>query len=292
MKTFIAVANKESFTDGAKIIGISTKLASKYVAHLEAKLGTQLLHRTTRSVKLTETGCAYYKQCQPIIDQLDELEGVIQERQSELAGAIRITAPTAFGSKELVEALRPFQRRHPKVSIDLHLSDQRVAIVEDGFDIAIRFGALEDSTLVARKLKNMRVVVFTSPEYLEQNGEPLHPQALATHNCLIQKSAVDPFHWKFKDKQNKGEILTVGINGAFSANSPRAVAYMAAGGVGIGKGPIYVIEPFLETGALKVLFEDQETSDFALYAVYPPNRHLTARIRSLIDHLADYFSVD
>ncbi|MGH1541398.1 MAG: LysR family transcriptional regulator [Arenicella sp.] len=287
MKTFIAVAHQHSFTGAAKALGISTKLASKYVAQLENKLGVQLLHRTTRSVSLTETGMAYYKRCIPIIDQLDELEGIIQERQSKLAGPIRITASTGFGSNELVEALKPFQRDNSGVTIDLHLSDHLVSIVEDGFDLAIRFGKLNDSSLVARKLKDMRIVVFASPKYLERMGEPTQPEALVNHDCLVSKVSVDRLHWKF---MIDGKMVSIDVNGSFKANSPRAIAHMAAAGIGIGRGPMYAIEPFLKEGSLKILFEENEVTGFSLYAVYPPSRHLTARIRALIDHLANYFS--
>jgi DNA-binding transcriptional LysR family regulator len=286
MRTFVAVSRQNSFTAGAKMLGISTKLASKYIGQLEARTGAQLFHRTTRSVTLTATGHAYLERCIPLLEQFDELEDVVQERQSELAGPIRMTAPTAFGSTELVEAIRPFQHQHPQVSIDLHMSDQRVAIIEEGFDLAIRFGVLEDSTLIARKLMNMRIVVFASPLYLAQKGEPIHPSALSTHNCLLQTYSLDPNHWKFHiDKK----LALFSVNGSFKANSPRAVAQMAAGGLGIGMGPLYVVEPYLKDGSLTLLFEKNETKGTVLNAVYPPSRHLTARIRALIDHLAAYF---
>lgn len=287
MRAFVAVTGKKSFTQGAKLLGISTNLASKYVRQLEKHLGAQLLNRTTRSVTLTETGRAYYDRCLPLLDQIDELEGLVQSRQSELAGSIRITAPTAFGSRELVEAIRPFQLGHPKVSIDLMLSDQRLAIIEDGFDLAIRFGKLKDSTLIARKLMDMRIVIFASPNYLTKHGEPQHPNTLITHNCLLQMASVDPGHWSFSID---GKQETFRVNGSFHANSPRAVAYMAAGGLGIGRCPMYIVEPFIQSGELTLLFEDKEPTEFSLYAIYPSNRHLTARIRALIDHLVQTFS--
>jgi DNA-binding transcriptional LysR family regulator len=287
MRTFVAVSRQNSFTAGAKMLGVSTKLASKYIGQLEARIGAQLFHRTTRSVTLTETGQAYLERCIPLLEQFDELEDVVQERQSELAGPIRITAPTAFGSTELVDAIRPFQIQHAKVSIDLHLSDQRVAIIEEGFDLALRFGVLEDSSLIARKLMDMRIVVFASPLYLAQEGEPIHPNALLTHNCLLQKYSLDPSHWKF---HIDGKLKLFSVNGSFKANSPRAVAQMAAGGLGIGMGPIYVVEPYLKDGSLKLLFEKNETKGSVLNVIYPPSRHLTARIRALIDHLAAHFS--
>jgi DNA-binding transcriptional LysR family regulator len=282
MRIFVAVAGQKSFTAGAKQLGISTNLASKHVRQLEARLGAQLIHRTTRRVTLSDTGLAYFERCVFIIDQFDELEGLVQERQSELAGPIRITAPTGFGSRELVEAIRPFQITHPKVSINLHLSDQHVDILDEGFDLAIRFGPLQNSTLIARKLLTMRLVVFASPEYINTHGEPLHPSDLSTHNCLLQSSSADPEHWAFTVAGTEQKYR---VNGSFTANSPRAVAHMAVGGLGIGRCPLYTVEPFLKSGELVLLFDDKMVSVFNLYAVYPSARHLTARIRKLIDHL-------
>lgn len=284
MRTFAAVAARGSFTDGAKRLGISTKLASKYVRQLEERLGAQLLHRTTRSVTLTETGEAYYRRCLPLLDQFDELEGLVQTRQSELAGPIRITAPTGFGSTQLVRALRPFLADHPKVAVELHLSDHHVSLVDQGFDLAIRFGALKDSSLVARKLMDMRIVCCASPDYLQANGRPDEPAALADHNCLLPVSAGPSDQWEFRID---GQIRSVAVRGNFRANSPRAVAQMASDGLGIARMPLYTAEPFIESGRLSLLFEAQEAKVIGLHAVYPPGRHLTARVRAVIDHLAD-----
>ncbi|ABG39655.1 transcriptional regulator, LysR family [Paraglaciecola sp. T6c] len=287
MRTFIAVARQKSFTSGAKQLGISTKLASKYIGQLEKKHDALLFHRTTRSVTLTETGRAYFERCVPLLEQFDELEDVIQHRQSALSGTIRLTAPTAFGSTKLVDALAPFLKQHPDISVELSLSDQRVAIIDEGVDVAIRFGDLQDSTLIAKKLMNMRVVVFASPEYLAQKGAPSHPNALATHHCLLQKSQVDPLNWKFKEN---GLTFNVNVHGVFASNSPRAVTQMAAQGLGIGMGPIYVTEPYVKEGSLQILFEEFEANQLTLSAVYASNRHLPARIRALLDHLASMFS--
>ncbi|KIC17327.1 LysR family transcriptional regulator [Leisingera sp. ANG-Vp] len=286
MRSFAAVAAQSSFTGGARQLGISTKLASKYVARLEEQLGAQLLNRTTRKVTLTDTGRAYLERCLPLLDQFDELEDVVQLRQKELAGPVRITAPTGFGSRELVEALQPFQEAHPQVEIELVLSDRHLPILEEGVDLAVRFGALKDSTLVARKLCDMRLVVVASPDYLAAHGAPSDPEALATHNCLLQMTSPQPDIWTFEEGGKK----TVSVGGSFRANSPRAVAHMAAHGLGIARCPHYTARPFLADGRLQVLFEGQETGPITLYAVYPPSRHLTARIRTLIDHLASYFS--
>jgi len=283
MRVFAAVAAKASFTEGARQIGISTKLASKYVGQLEDRLNAQLFNRTTRSVTLTDTGRSYYERCLPLLEQFDELEGLVQQRQSELAGRIRITAPTGFGSAELIHVLKPFQTDHPKVSIELHLSDHHVSMVEEGYDLAIRFGALKDSNLVARKLTDMRIVCCASPTYLAEHGTPKEPAALSTHNCLLQTTGNTVDHWPFKGLD---DVYNVAVTGNFRANSPRAVAHMAADGLGVGRIPLYTARPFLESGRLHLLFEADEAVSLGLYAAYPQNRHLTARIRALIDFLA------
>jgi len=282
MRTFAAVAAHGSFTQGAKRLGISTKLASKYVKQLEERLGAQFFHRTTRSVTLTETGQAYYDRCLPMLDQFDELEGLVQERQSDLAGPIRITAPTGYGGTHLVRALKPFQAANPKVSIELHLSDHHVSIVEQGFDLAIRFGDLKDSTLIARKLMDMRIVCCASPDYFREFGRPAEPAALATHNCLLHLTTNNVADWDFRES---GTLRSVSVSGNFRANSPLAVAHMAADGLGIARVPLYTAQPFIDDQKLEILFAHQEAATRSLYAVYPPGRHLTARIRALIVHL-------
>ncbi|SDZ36219.1 transcriptional regulator, LysR family [Jannaschia faecimaris] len=286
MKTFAAVAAHKSFTEGAQQVGISTKLASKYVGQLEERLNAQLFNRTTRSVTLTDTGRSYYDRCLPLIEQFDELEGLVQQRQTELAGRIRITAPTGYGSSQLVHLLQPFQEAHPKVSIELHLSDHHVSLVEEGYDLALRFGVLKDSSLVARKLMDMRIICCASPDYLQKNGLPKEPAALSTHNCLLQSSASPTDHWEFN---GAGGVYTVPVSGNFRANSPLAVANMAAEGLGVGRVPLYTALPFLKDGRLQVIFETEEAKVVGLYAVYPPSRHLTGLIRAVIDHLAVQF---
>lgn len=287
MRTFVAVARQKSFTGGAKQLGISTKLASKYIGQLEKKHSALLFHRTTRSVMLTETGRAYFERCVPLLEQFDELDDVIQNRQASLSGTIRLTAPTAFGSTKLVDALEPFLQLHPNIRVELSLSDQLVAIIDEGVDVAVRFGQLQDSTLIAKKLMNMRIVLFASPLYLARHPMLSHPSELATHNCLLQKYQVDPENWKFKVD---GQLVAVNVHGAFSSNSPRAVAQMAAQGLGIGMGPQYVTEPYLKDGSLQLLFEDFEANELILNAVYASNRHLPARIRALLEHLATTLS--
>ncbi|WP_300013522.1 LysR family transcriptional regulator [uncultured Roseobacter sp.] len=286
MRSFLAVAQEGSFTAAGKRLGLSTKLVSKYVAQLEGRLSTQLFNRTTRSVALTDVGIAYLERCRPIVEQIDELDDLVQERQSALAGPIRLTAPTGFGSTNLTQALAPFMKAHPDVDIDLRLSDARVALVEEGFDLAVRIGVLRDSTLIARKLADMPLIVCASPAYLAANGHPGDPMALATHSCLIDENPADATAWWFRTGARDFVVKTAG---AFHANAPAAIANMAIAGLGIARCPQYAIARSLADGSLEQLFPEYETEIFGLYALYPPNRHLTARVRALIDHLASHF---
>ncbi|MEO9526269.1 LysR substrate-binding domain-containing protein [Roseibium sp.] len=287
MRAFVAVAREHSFTAAGRRLGLSTKLVSKYVQQLEGSLRTQLFNRTTRNVSLTDVGTAYLERCRPILEQIDELDSLVRERQGALAGPVRLTAPTGFGSTRLTEALIPFLRRHPEVELDMKLTDNRVALVEEGIDLAIRIGALRDSTLIARKLADMPLVLCASPDYLERNGRPATPQALATHACLVDNNQRERNVWRFNDAS--GEHV-VRLNGAVQTNSPGALARMAAGGLGIALAPLYAIEDALANDRLEKVLPDFTAATFGLYALYPPNRHLTRRLRALIDHLAGEFS--
>jgi len=285
MRAFQAVAQEGSFTAAARRLGISTKLASKYVQQLEARLETQLFNRTTRSVSLTDVGTAYLERCRPILEQVDELDALVQERQTALAGPIRITAPTGFGSTRLTEALLPFMKTHKDVTIDMKLSDNRVALVEEGFDLAIRIGMLRDSTLIVRKLSDMPLIICAAPAYLAKHGRPDGPEALVTHDCLIDQNQSDATTWRFHADRSD---VSIKVAGPLRANSPGAIAQMALGGLGIARCPRYVVEAALDDGRLEQLFPEFTTDAFGLYALYPPNRHLTARVRALIDHFAEH----
>ncbi|MBW4708216.1 LysR family transcriptional regulator [Roseobacter sp. YSTF-M11] len=287
MRAFAAVAQDKSFTAAAKRLGVSTKLVSKYVAQLENRLAVQLFNRTTRSVALTDSGQAYLERCKSLLEQFDELDALVQDRQTALSGPIRLTAPTGFGSTKLIPPLRDFMQTHPGVTLDLRLTDTRVALVEEGLDLAIRIGALPDSTLVARKLSDMPLVICASPDYLATHGTPDHPAALSTHSCLINDGRLAPETWPFF---KNGRSHAIHVSGGFHANAPAAIAEMAMGGLGVAMSPMYAVETALATGQLLRLFADYKTEDMGLYALYPPNRHLTSRVRALIDHLVGSYA--
>lgn len=286
MQAFVAVADEGSFTAAASKLGLSNRLVSKYVQALEARLEVQLLARTTRSVSLTDVGHAYLSRCRPLLEQVEDLDAAVQDRHAALSGPIRITAPTGFGSVRLPGALASFMAAHPNVEIDLRLTDTRVALVEEGIDLAVRIGKLQDSSLVARRLAAMPLIVCAALAYLERRGRPDHPSALATHDCLIDENQRDASAWRFGSGGNE---TTVRVSGPCRANSPAALAALALDGIGVARCPKYVVEAAVADGLLEELFADARTEDMGLYAVYPPNRHLTARVRALIDHLVGSF---
>ncbi|MGB0683351.1 MAG: LysR family transcriptional regulator [Magnetovibrionaceae bacterium] len=289
MRAFATVVEQGSFTAAAKRLGTSTKMVSKWVAKLEESLNAQLLLRTTRSVSLTELGTAYLERCRSLLDQMDELDELVHLRRSALAGPIRMTAPTGFGSTHLTRALVPFLQANPEVKLELNLTEKRVALVEEGYDLAVRIGSLTDSTLIARKLAPMPLIICASPAYLDRFGHPGHPKALSRHECLIGNYVLEPWTWRFSQD---GAEVAVKVAGNYSVNGPAAVARLAEGGLGIGRCPLYSVADALREGRLVALFPDFDLQETGVFAVYPPNRHLTARVRALIDHLSEAFGME
>lgn len=283
MRTFLAVAAEHSFTRAAQRLDLSTRQASVHVQHLEQRLGTRLFHRTTRRVALTEAGAALLPRCRRLLEDFDELLGEVQAQTQRLAGSIRISAPTGFGSLRLAPALPAFLAAHPEITLDLDLSDRRVSLIDDGYDLAIRLGMLQDSALVARRIADLRIVVCAAPDYLSRYGRPRHPSELVSHQCLINSGLVDAHHWRFNDA---GRPLDVAVHGRVHANAPSAVAQLAAQGLGLVQCPHYTVQDLLREGRLEVLLEDYERRDSGIYALFPANRHLPMRIRALVEFLA------
>lgn len=283
MRVFTAVAAEGSFTRGAERLGVSVQAASKQLKALENRLGVLLFDRNTRSVTLNETGRAYLERCSSLLDELDELESTVQSQHATLRGRIRMTAPTAFGARYLVPALCRFMEQHPDISVDLNLSDRRVALVEEGYDLGLRIGELTDSALVARKLAPMPVVVCASPDYLAKRGVPTTPEDLAGHRCVIDSNFRNERQWLFLVD---GERRRVAVDGPLTANAPEASRQYALAGLGVARCPMYVVNEDIVGGRLRVLLAEYEAFRFGVYAMYPHRQHLSARVRTLVDHLA------
>lgn len=283
MRAFALVAKNGSFTVAAQRMGRSARLVSKYVADLENALGVQLLNRTTRSVALTNAGATYLALCEPLLDGFDELEERVKNEQASLRGMIHISAPTGFGTLRLAPSLARFAAQHPNVELDLQFSDRRVSIVEEGVDLAIRIGPMRDSSLKMRQLGRMPLVVCAAPAYLERAGTPDHPRALATHECILDGNMTEPTVWRF---DIDGQEVAVQVNGRFRMSAPAGSARIAAAGAAIARCPAYTVADALKSGELVELFAEHRVSPYVVAALFPQNRHLTTRVRTLIDHLA------
>lgn len=288
LRAFLAVAQEGSFTGAARRLGLSVKLVSKRVAALETRLGAQLFARTTRSVSLTDAGRACRDRASPLVEQFDEFDDALRDRQGALAGTIRITAPTGFGSRRLPAALAPFLAAHPQVEAQLSLTNARVDLAAEGFDLAIRVGAPGDTSMIGRRLAAMPYIVCAAPSYLARAGAPSRPADLAGHDCLIDENAAEPAVWRFRPAAG-GEETAIRVAGRIRANAPAPLADFALAGLGVARSPAYVVAEAVAASRLTALLPAFATGDAALYALYPPNRHLPTRVRTLIDHLAAHF---
>lgn len=284
MRTFVTVVKAGSFTAAAKRLGMSKALASKYVVQLEQRLGVRLLNRSTRHLGTTEAGQAYFERCQRLLEEFDELEAALRDRQGSPQGRLVITAPQTFGEQYVTQAVAAFMQRYPRVAVDLCLTDRFVDLVEEGFDLGVRIGTLTDSSLVSRRLASIRMVVCATPDYLARHGAPTQPSELRAHACVID-SNVDAA-WPFRVD---GRRQSVDVAGRFRANSARAARDMVMAGAGIGLCPAYAVAEDIRAGRLRVLLEEYEALEHGLYLVYPHRQYLAAKVRAFNDFLSGYF---
>lgn len=287
MRTYAAVVAAGSFTGAAERLGISKALTSKYVGQLEEHLGVRLLNRTTRRLNVTEVGQAYYQRCRQLLDNMDELEAAVRQQQEAPQGRLLVAAPTTLGEMYLTRAVSDYLKEQPNVSVELVLADRFVNIVDEGFDLAVRIGKLADSSLIARRLAPARIVLCASPDYLNSAGAPAHPKELEVLQCVIDTNIQDPEQWPFKEQSRS---FRVKVNGRFRVNNALAVREMLLAGQGIGLCPFYVVEEDIRAGRLQVLLQEYEAIEYGIYAVYPHNRHLAAKVRTFVDYLADHFA--
>lgn len=287
MIAFVTVAETGSFADAASRLNLANSVISKRVKDLEGYLGTQLLQRTTRSLNLTEAGYAYMEHARKFLDDLAEVEENLRFRNENPVGDIKISAPLSFGNKFLGPAIASFLEKYPDVTVKLLVNDRTVDIAQEGFDLAIRIGPLEDSSLIARTLAQSRRVVVASPAYLARYGRPETPEDLTRHNCMSFSGLHDGKSWPFyKD----GREYWQRIGGRFMSDSGTLLCEAAVRGCGIAILPTFIVGPHIVNGALETLLEDVEGPPLAIQAVYPHRRYLSAKTRKLIDHLAGYFA--
>lgn len=286
MRAFVAVVDAESFTQAAASMQLSKALVSKYVGALESSLGVRLLNRTTRRMSVTDSGKAYYGRCISVLQDIDEIEAALRSEHSQPEGVLRINAPVSFSELTLMPMLSDFTQRYPDVTVKLELADRFVDIIEEGVDLAIRIGALPDSSLVVRKLTEMRMFLCASPAYLANAGVPLTLDSLQAHCCIFDSN------YQHKDKWILGrgeQQVSIPIRSQINVNSGRAVNELLLNDKGIGLLPSFVVEKDIEAGRLVRLMQDYEPEPTGVYALYPHRKHLSAKVRLFIDDLVNAF---
>ena len=280
LREFVAVVEQGGFTAAGRQLNVSTSFVSRQITRLEDRLDVRLLQRTTRKVHLTEMGQVYYERSREILDQLESLESEMADLQEKPKGLVRITAGGEYAERFVASIVAKFVKKYPEVSVDLEASMRVVDIIEEGFDIAIRMSALNDSSLIARKVEQRRMMVCANPSYFKEHGKPKTPEDLRTHNCLV----FPEMSWRFKYPDR---IQEVKVRGSWTSNNGRALVSAAREGIGIVRFSDYYFDEFLKTGELEVVLEDYEVDDAATWIIYPNRRHLPTRVRYLVEFLLE-----
>lgn len=275
---FVATAEAESFSQAARRLGLSTSGVSREVARLEERLQTRLLYRTTRRVSLTDAGRAFLARCRELIHDRDEALAAVGEEDGDVKGLLRMTCSSAYGERYVVPAVNAFALAHPKLSLHIELDDTVRDIVSEGFDLAIRFGRLTDSRLIAKRLASRTRRLCASPDYLTRAGTPMTIADLEGHAGVL--GAADT--WPFREGERE---IAFKPQGRFRCNSGQAVLDATLQGLGICQLPNFYVDPAIAERRLVPLLEDNTPADEGVWAVYPHLRLLPAKVRLLVEHL-------
>lgn len=288
IRAFVQVFDAGGFSSAARQHGRSKALLSKYVTDLEDYLGVRLMNRTTRKLSLTEAGEAYYREASQLIQQLDDLDASISDQTTAPRGLLRVSAPRNFGERTLAPAIFAFMIKHPEVTLDLRLEDRYVDLVDEGIDVALRISTLQDSSLIARKIADMHLVVAGSPDLLARHGVPRTAEALRSLPCIVDTNLQGQANWRFEEG---GKTVSVHVSGPVRVNSPLAAMEAAMVGLGFAALPSYLAEPAVAAGKLVPVLQSSIPDGQTLQAVYPHRRHLAGKVRALIDHLVAWFEI-
>jgi DNA-binding transcriptional LysR family regulator len=277
---FVAVAECSQFTAAAERLGVSSSHISRQIVRLEERLQTRLLYRSTRRVTLTEAGQTFLQHCQRLQDGREEALRAVGDLTSEPKGMLRMTCAVAYGERFIVPLVTRFMGLYPQLRVDIELSNRPLDLVHEGLDLAIRLGRLQDSRLVATRLAPRRMYLCASPSYLERYGRPHSLSELSRHNCLIGSSDL----WQL---EQNGREFSQRVQGNWRCNSGQAVLDAALQGVGLCQLPDYYVLEHLKSGALISLLEAHQPPNTAVWALYPQQRHLSPKVRKLVDYLKE-----
>lgn len=281
---FIAVVKAASFAGAAQALGITSSAVSKQIQNLEQDLQVKLLNRTTRNVSPTEEGAVYFERAARALEDLKEAEDQINELKSHPRGPLKVSLPQSLGIKYFGVAIAGFAAKYPEVTLDVSLDDRLVDIASEGFDLVVRIGSLKDTSLIARRLADCPLVLCASPDYLKARGTPQDPDDLARHNVLAFTGNRGPHEWRYTDAT--GHTGQVSLSGNFKADSGEILCRTALLGVGIVILPIFYVAEHLENRDLQIVLPGLVTAPKReIFAVFPPNRFQSTRLRLFVDHL-------
>jgi len=287
MEAFATVVDQGGFTDAARKMGISKSAVSKHVSSLEARLGARLLNRTTRRVSPTEIGLAYYDRALQVLNDAGEADAMVSSMQSDPAGLLRISVATDFGVNHLSPVLSDFLAEFPEITVNMVLNNRYVELISEGFDMAIRIGDLEDSTLRARKLAETTRRMIASPDYLEKYGAPQKIDDLNEHKLLHYSNEANGSVWKVTAPS--GEKRQIRTAGGLSVNDGQSLLNAAISGLGIAYLPNFLYGPAMRDGLVQDVIPDLPMETQGIYAVYPPGRFTQPKVRAFIDFLVGVF---
>ncbi|MEO8740387.1 MAG: LysR family transcriptional regulator [Casimicrobiaceae bacterium] len=288
ISAFARVVEAGSFVGAAARLDVSVSAVSRQVSDLEAHLDARLLNRTTRRLSLTESGRVFYERCVQLLADLDEAEQSAGAGTVTPRGTLRLTCGTTFGTRYLAPAIADFMVRYPEMRFDVDLSDRATDLVDEGFDAAVRIGAIGSQNLVGRKIGEMRLICCAAPSYLARRGEPQTPEDLAAHACMTYEYLPVKNVWPFRDRE--GRDRSVRVSGPVHANSGHFIATLAATGVGIVLEPDFIVGRDVRVGHLVPMLREFATPTSNISVVYPSRRHLSAKVRAFADFLAVRFA--
>jgi DNA-binding transcriptional LysR family regulator len=280
---FLAIVETGGQTAAARQLRRSLQAINRSLAALERSVGVQLIARTTRRSSPTEAGLAFYRRVKPALAEIDEARLEAANRQAEPSGLLRIGAPTLFAPAYVVPAVCAFMTRYPRVEVELKVSDRKVDLLQEELDLAVRIRDLPDSELKARRIGELRMVVYGASSYFARHGRPKHPDELARHDCVLRTVDPDAEHWPFRVA---GRRRNVRVRGRFRTDSGAATHAAVAGGLGIGMAPLWQIRELVDQGIVELILEPFETARTPIYAISPPGRIVPAKTRVFTEFLA------
>ncbi|MGJ4908256.1 LysR family transcriptional regulator [Bradyrhizobium sp. SZCCHNR1015] len=286
LRAFVKVVESGSFAEAGRQLRLSRSAISKYIGELEQSLGVQLIVRTTRHASPTETGQLYFERAVAILAELDAADQAVSQSQAAPRGLLRVNAPMSFGTMRLGPVVADFMARYPELQLQIVLSDDLLDPVQDGFDVTLRIAELESSSLVARRIMPVERVICAAPAYLARHGTPESPEELRRHTSLTYGFLLTGNQWKLTGRDGDHWVQPAW---SLCVNNAEVLRDVAIKGQGVALIPRFIAADALESGALAAILSDYAAPPLALYAIYPPTRHLSVKVRLFIDFLVEHF---